>query len=186
MYTFVQIYHPKTMKMKKFHFLGAAAIAALLFLVSCKDPCKDVNCNNGSCLEGDCVCEAGYQGTACDAKHNAKFVGIYAFLENCDQTPDPQSSDITIAADPVSPSGIAITGLYFFPSTVTGTINANGISFSIAKQMVYFDPDFPRGSVQTVTDATSDAEGRSINIHYMYDEYRTAMVDNCVGTLTKK
>jgi hypothetical protein len=160
---------------------------AMLFLASCKkDPCKDVNCNNGSCLEGDCVCNLGYQGTACDVKHNAKFVGTYAILENCESTPDPQSYDITIAADPASPSAIAITGLYFFPSTVTGTINADGISFSIARQMVYFNPDIPRGSVRTVTDATSDSEGRSINVSYMYDEYNSTNVETCAGTWTKK
>jgi hypothetical protein len=187
MYTFVQIYHPKTMKMKKFHFLGAAAIAALLFLVSCKDPCKDLNCNNGSCLEGDCVCEPGYQGLACDVKHNAKFVGTYLVFENCNQTSNPQTYDITIAADPANPSTIRITNLYFFPnSTLIGVINGDGMSFSIASQLVEYGPNDPGGYIQTLSDATSTLDGRSINVMYEYAQYQSTYKEICGGIWTKK
>jgi len=45
--------------------IGFAGIT--FFLNSCKDPCKDVFCeNNGVCIEGDCDCPNGFSGTNCE------------------------------------------------------------------------------------------------------------------------
>ena len=36
-------------------------------LLACKDPCKDIVCNNGGdCLNGTCYCPTGYSGTHCE------------------------------------------------------------------------------------------------------------------------
>lgn len=49
------------MKKLLFLFLGAA-----LSLTSCRDKCKDVECNNGGrCDEGECICVDGYSGEDC-------------------------------------------------------------------------------------------------------------------------
>lgn len=67
---------------KKLFFLPTLLLGAmLLFAPSCgeTDPCKDLEgkCGNGSCFEGECVCDEGYEGTNCDAEWSAKFVGSY-------------------------------------------------------------------------------------------------------------
>ena len=38
------------------------------FVYSCGDPCDDVNCNNGTCLEGTCHCLEGWEGVNCNVK----------------------------------------------------------------------------------------------------------------------
>lgn len=45
------------------------------FLVSCSDPCKDINCgSNGTCEEGVCICDDGAFGDNCDQLHRDFFV----------------------------------------------------------------------------------------------------------------
>ena len=67
---------------KKLFFLPTLLLGAfLLFTPSCgdSDPCKDLEgkCGSGSCFEGECVCDEGFEGTNCDAEWVAKFVGSY-------------------------------------------------------------------------------------------------------------
>ena len=49
------------MKSTKLNFIGALAIAGGMFFTGCTDECKDVVCTNGECVEGSCVCDAGYE-----------------------------------------------------------------------------------------------------------------------------
>lgn len=37
-----------------------------LFIFSCSDPCDDINCGPGTCVEGDCVCPDGFSGVNCE------------------------------------------------------------------------------------------------------------------------
>lgn len=80
-------------------FLGAVSVT----FNSCTkdDPCKDVTCgDHGSCFEGSCVCDEGYELGAdakCSAEIRAKFIGNY----NCTETCVPASSgsySMTISA----------------------------------------------------------------------------------------
>ena len=50
---------------------------ALALLMSCSDPCKDVDCGDGVCDDGICNCNVGFEGTNCDTETRAKFYGIY-------------------------------------------------------------------------------------------------------------
>jgi hypothetical protein len=56
-----------------------------LFVFACSDPCDDVNCGtNGTCDDGTCICEAGYEGAACETESRAKYIGTYSgSLESC-------------------------------------------------------------------------------------------------------
>ena len=53
--------------------------ASMLLLTSCvKDPCSDVLClNNGTCLDGTCLCQDWYEGANCGTEERAKYYGLY-------------------------------------------------------------------------------------------------------------
>lgn len=64
------------------------AVAMAFSFSSCdSDPCKDIDCVNGTLTEsGDncsCVCEAGYEGADCTNESRVKFVGTYNFTDAC-------------------------------------------------------------------------------------------------------
>lgn len=71
---------------KKFFFLPALLLGAfLMFTPACgdSDPCKDVDCGaNGTCFEGECVCNEGFEGASCTDTWSAKFVGTYTGFDN--------------------------------------------------------------------------------------------------------
>lgn len=61
--------------------MAGLAVVAFTFTSCTTDPCKDVTCDNGGeCVEGDCVCATGYEGTTCQTEMRTKFLG--AFLAN--------------------------------------------------------------------------------------------------------
>lgn len=54
------------MKTTIFRILGIAAVASIGMTACVTDACKDVDCGlNGECVDGDCVCEDGYEGADC-------------------------------------------------------------------------------------------------------------------------
>lgn len=57
----------KIQTMKKINLLlMALGSMVVLSLASC-DPCSDVDCgDNGTCVEGDCECDEGFSGDACE------------------------------------------------------------------------------------------------------------------------
>ncbi len=69
-------------------FYLIALLGSLMTLSACNlDPCKDVNCGaNGSCLYGTCVCDIGYEGSACQIEWAEKFVGSYLGKDVCGNT----------------------------------------------------------------------------------------------------
>lgn len=75
------------MNKNRFHLL--ALFGALIALTpACNtDPCKDVNCGaNGTCLDGSCVCDAGYEGVSCETEWATKFEGSYLGKDVCGST----------------------------------------------------------------------------------------------------
>lgn len=65
---------------KKLFLLAALLGAFTMFTTSCgeTDPCKDVDCGpNGTCFEGTCECNDGFEGDACDVEWATKFLGSY-------------------------------------------------------------------------------------------------------------
>ncbi len=63
--------------------LFPALVGAMTMFAACEsDPCADLEgkCGNGSCFEGTCVCDQGYESdasNACNVEWSAKFVGEY-------------------------------------------------------------------------------------------------------------
>ncbi len=63
--------------------LFPALVGAMTMFAACEsDPCKDLDgkCGTGTCFEGACVCDEGYEADAegiCNVKWTTKFVGSY-------------------------------------------------------------------------------------------------------------
>lgn len=72
--------------MNKNRFFLLALLGVLMaFAPACNtDPCKDVNCGaNGTCVDGSCFCDDGYEGASCETEWAEKFVGSYLGRDIC-------------------------------------------------------------------------------------------------------
>lgn len=165
----------------KFGFIGAVAIAMTMFFTGCSDPCKDVTCVQGECVEGDCVCDAGYEGVDCGTALNAKFVGSYALNETCSPSGAAGPYTVAVAAKTGSATEVTFVGLWEVPSNiVTGKVNADGVSFSIARQVI------TTGFEIEATAGTITADGATMNLSYkIYETAGGTQQDACTATLTK-
>lgn len=95
----------------------------LASMTACTDLCKDVNCNNGTCVEGDCVCDTGYEGTNCETAIRAKFLGTFNVTETCDSGSD--SYAVTVSAG-TGINDVVINNLYDAGFAVNGSLNEAG------------------------------------------------------------
>ncbi len=61
-------------------------LTILLFLgTSACNPCRNVDCGNGVCNDGDCTCNTGYEKDAsekCSVEQRAKFLGNWSGVLN--------------------------------------------------------------------------------------------------------
>jgi hypothetical protein len=167
------------MKNMKFGFIGAFAIATAIFFAGCTDPCKDVVCNNGECVEGDCVCNAGYEGVDCSTAFNDKFDGSYNLSETCDST-GADAYTVTISPSSSEPAQANITGLYREQFSVPIAIGTDGVTFTIATV------DIGPGTIVSTGTCTSNAEGSSINLTYRFTNDAGTAEDNCTAVLTRQ
>lgn len=168
------------MKNLKFGFLALALTT--IFAVGCSDPCKDVECNFGTCVEGECACNPGYEGTNCDEAFNAKYAGSYTNAETCDSSTSGPNYDIQINASGTDPLEITIGGLWREPTTSTVTADIasdNSSTFEIPKVVQYagYNVDLWGTGTMTSTGITVD--------YTIYFTGTSAIVDRCVATLTK-
>jgi hypothetical protein len=130
----------------KLFLLPALLGAMLLFSPACdKDNCKNVECANGTCFEGVCDCDAGYETDAegvCTVESRTKLLGTYNTSETCDGTPTGSySNSITASGADISKviiSNFGDSGLNA-TATVTGddvtvdaaTFNIGGTSYEV-------------------------------------------------------
>lgn len=86
----------------------ALLVFLLLLASSCKDPCKDVNCNDGVCLEGTCLCDDGFEGENCDKEERDKFVGTWIGDIDCGEILGENEATIIVTkdTDPANSSGL--------------------------------------------------------------------------------
>lgn len=167
------------MKNNKFGIFGALVLGAGLFFAGCTDPCKDVVCNNGECVEGDCVCDAGYEGIDCATAFNAKFSGTYNLSETCDTT-GSDAYTVTIVPSSAAPAQATITGLYREQVGVVAAIGTDGVSFEIAST------DIGPGTIVSDGACTSNSDGSSITVHYKFTNETSGSFESCTTTLTRQ
>jgi hypothetical protein len=154
-------------KMKKNLFLlMMIAFVATISLTSCgpDDPCKDVDCGQnaptptGDCVEGECVCAVGYEGTGCATEASAKFVGKWYGKDVCTITEAGVTTTATYTLDPyctiarISQNRVSFTNLggldvtFTFESDVTNETDA-----SLTANVVTFDYTEPAASAKKRT-----------------------------------
>ncbi len=64
--------------------LSAVLVFGSITYTSCKrDKCKEITCSfEGTCVEGQCYCATGYEGTQCEKTIRAKFIGPWTVTES--------------------------------------------------------------------------------------------------------
>jgi len=102
--------------MERFTKIFFAAIF-LLTISSCdRKSCTKVVCPSyEGCYQGECVCFNGYEGTDCGTLSATKYIGNWVVSENCGSgvtSPNPQGYQVSITADPSSPSNLIINNLF--------------------------------------------------------------------------
>ena len=170
------------MKNMKFGFVGALAIATAMFFAGSSDPCKDITCANGDCVEGVCVCDAGYEGLSCETAFNAAYTGTYSLTESCTASGAAGPYSVTVAPKSSSTFDVTFVGLWEVPSNiVTAKVSTTAsTSFSIERQTITtgFEIEATGGSIS--------ADGKTINLTYkIYATGATTVSDQCTATLTK-
>lgn len=108
--------------------LSIGAFSTVTYVSCNPDACKDVVCSNGgACVDGNCNCTTGYEGTTCQTEVRAKFVKSWtASDKNVSDSKDlPTYTSNVVAGTTVSDVKISkfSDGLFIadVKATVTGT-----------------------------------------------------------------
>lgn len=123
------------MKTRILQLLGVAAIATIGMSSCDTDACSDVTCNNGGiCVDGDCVCATGYEGTNCDTEERADFIGSYTFTDACFPNQAAQASMISTSS--ASVTRVLISNILGEALGGTASAEIDGDVISIPNQTV--------------------------------------------------
>lgn len=126
---------------KKIFYFFALLGAMVVFAPACgdSDPCKDVECANGTCFEGVCDCEAGYF-TDANGSCTINAAGVYNVSENC--TVGIYSAEVLAGA---TAGELKIKGFWGeFVANVNVTVSGNNLT--ITRQEPDGDKFFVEGS----------------------------------------
>jgi hypothetical protein len=168
--------------------IKALSFAAVFgfFATSCEtDPCKDVVCgDHGTCLEGTCNCETGYEKDAqglCNTEVRAKFVDSWTVADDCSVS-GTASYTVSVTASTANILEVKITN--FWGTFVNQAVaNIDGNTISIARQQPDNDNYFIIGQ------GTINAAGNTITWtnYTITDETNPASIvtDACTATWTK-
>jgi hypothetical protein len=94
------------MKLWKNTLISAMAfmgISSTVLYTSCEqDSCLDLVCKNGgSCADGFCRCQTGFEGTECEIKAGTKFIGRFIGNVKCNELPPlTDTVDIWMSQEP--------------------------------------------------------------------------------------
>ncbi len=124
-------------------------VSGILVVNSCKkDKCKDVICENGTCVEGNCNCDYGWEGLLCDKKKSEVFLGFWEGEFDCGAFKDTTVIKIkevenTLDSLKMNTVGFAVSylGLSFSLDeyTFTGKIDKDFKSFKIGPNHIVFE-----------------------------------------------
>jgi len=179
-------------------FIIAIATLGMFTIQSCDtDPCADVDCGiNGTCFEGICDCDAGYDGTDCNIVIRSLFTGVYDVKKFCDTDPtfeDKYTSTISESFDGIQ--YITISNIYNFSSftnvqpedaTVLASVSNSGGEYTLLIENQTFTSDI-LSDFEVAGFGTYDPGTSIITINYSITDTSLPptdedYIDNCAQT----
>jgi hypothetical protein len=164
------------MKKHLLWFFGLAIFASFTFTSCDTDPCKDVDCgSNGTCFDGECVCNQGYEGTNCDATWAAKFSGNWNATDVCTNPAQTYTYIATVSEAANNKltiknfGGFDLASSVDFELTESGKINMSGTD---------------NGARVFTGEGTYDASASKITYSYTV-KFSDGTTDTCTGVMTK-
>lgn len=158
------------------------ALATSMTFSSCKDECKDVDCQNGGyCENGDCICASGYEGDNCATAMADKFVGTWKYNESCGGA---NVSDWPVTISKSTANKISITGFGGFQCSggvdiiVTAIVNGRDLNLESNQLNCAGDLTINSGS------GSLSSDGKTLNITYTYTVAGVGQ-ETCSGIYTK-
>ncbi len=98
----------------------------LAFILGCNDhPCPDLNCVNGICNNGECVCDQGWTDANCDSLIRDRLLGnLWQNSLHCQSSSNLYTASIT-AAIGGDDDAIDIHNLYVFGDSVRAIVTTD-------------------------------------------------------------
>lgn len=178
-----------TLKFIRLFCLSLILSLGIVTFNACKtdDPCKGVECPaNADCVEGECYCKVGFEGTNCDQLIRAKYIGLYTANDVCESGTFPYEVEIIAGSDSLSFIVKNFGDFQSPPATVVGKI-LDSDSFEFTKQ------DTDPTSANRYIESTEAAGGsyavesgkKVVKVKYKVT-YNDNSTDECTLTLTQK
>lgn len=160
-------------------YLNINILSFILLLWGCNSVCDGVECNNGNCADGECVCLDGYEGDDCSLTANGKFSGAYVYTRICESSNNPFQDSVTVAPVTGTTDRITFSGLDGF-GELSAVLKFDGVEFQISRQEVGGGISFESISGTISTDAAT------INLNYkLWDNAADTVLDRCSGSMVK-
>jgi len=127
------------------------------------DACEDVNCINGACENGDCICEIGFEGLNCETEQRLAFVATYNVEETCDQ--GNFSYQLTATAGTENSNDLIINNLGDFNFDVSANVDGNTfvIDHTTNTGATVVGNGTLTGGILTITYALTTTSGQTLN-----------------------
>ncbi|MCB0662752.1 MAG: hypothetical protein KDC24_08430 [Saprospiraceae bacterium] len=165
--------------MKINHFLISACFFSILLVLSAcnEDKCKNVVCQtNANCMDGDCICDQGFEKDAQDScvLVRDKFIGTYQANENCNGSGNSSYALSIIAGN--SNQEVLINNFWnYFSNRVVGTISENSITIPAQNSS---DDIFS-------VEGNGTINGNALTLNFTITEISTGESETCNATWNK-
>ncbi len=156
----------------------------LLLFISCRDSCGDSCVNDSICIDGNCSCEAGYEGEFCEIETRGSLIGFWNGGAMCD---GENSGGITIEITRDQGSLIRVDVTFLLTNLSLGLIQyqveLNGF-VNEADSILIPETTLLTSNNLLIIDGTGSLSGDvlTMNMKFIIQNQGTS---NCVFTLEK-